>query len=205
MRVLYDLFMMRRFLFPLMLALGAVVTAHAEQDVYNPLAVGLRWDVDVEITPPGGKKIQGKAVREITGAQEINGGNYFVVTTTFSDLPGMDELTIYRRKSTRGIYAINALDKSKQEYLETVLPLTVGQTWQTVIFGMTITSTVEGKESVKIDDKTYENCMRISYKSSDGKLNGTFYQAPDVGNVLETTSVDGKTLKFTLKKFSGLK
>jgi hypothetical protein len=196
---------MRRFLLSLVLALCGVAAVRAEPDLYNPLAVGLRWEVDVELTPPGGQAVQGTAVREITGTININGANYFVVTTSFTDLPTMKEFTMYRRKTVRAIYAINSLDKEKQEFLETVLPLTVGQTWKTTVFGRTITSTVEGKEAVKIGDKTYEDCMKISYKSGDGKMTGTFYQAPDVGNVQETTYAGGTMLKFTLKKFSGLK
>ena len=197
--------MMRRFLLSLALALCGFTAARAEQDLYNPLAVGLRWDVDVEMTPVGGETMHGTAVREVTGTEKIGPYTYFVVTTTFTDLPKMKDFTMYRRKSARGIYAINALDKTRQEYLEAALPLTVGQAWKTTIGGQTFTSTVESKESVKIDDKTYENCVKVSYKSSNGNLSGAYYQAPDVGNVQETTTVGGKAFKFTLKKFSGLK
>jgi len=197
--------MMRHFLLSLALALCGFTAARAEQDLYNPLAVGLRWDVDVEMTAIGGKPEHGTAVREIIGTEKIDLYTYFVVTTTFTDLPKMKDFTMYRRKSVRGIYAISALDKTKQEHLEAALPLTEGQTWKTVINGQVIISTVEGKETVKVDDKTYENCIKVSYKSSGSNLTGTFYQAPDVGNVQETTTVGGITFKFTLKKFSGLK
>ena len=197
--------MMRRFFLPVLLFLCGVVVARAEQDLYNPLAVGLRWDVDVEMIAPGGQKYQGTAVREIVGTDKIEGLTYFLVTTSFAGIEKMKEFTMYRRKSAKGIYAISALDKTKQEYLEESLPLTVGASWKTVVFGQVMVSTVEANESVKIGDKTYANCMKISYQSADGKMSGTYWQAPDVGNVQEETKVDGSTYKFMLKKYSGLK
>src|SRR5258708_6883355 len=121
--------MMHRFLLSLALALCGFTAARAEQDLYNPLAVGLRWDVDVEMKSVGGETVHGTAVREITGTEKIGLYTYFVVTTAFSDMPKLKNLTMYRRKSGRGIYAISALDKSRQEYLEAALPLTVGKTW----------------------------------------------------------------------------
>jgi len=187
-----------------MLALCAVAGARAEQDLYNPLAVGLRWDVDVEMKTPGGATVQGSAVREITGTETINNLSYFVVRTSFTGLPNMRNMTMYRRKTARGIYAINAVDKEKREYLEAVLPLNVGQSWKTVIFSSVIVSTVEAKESVTAGGKTYENCIKVIYKTDNGP-SGSYYQAPDVGNVLETTAIDGAVFKFTLKSFSGLK
>jgi hypothetical protein len=197
--------MLRRFLLSMVLALCGFTAARAEQDLYHPLAVGLRWDVDVELTANGGETQHGSVVREIVGTQKIGLYTYFVVTTTVSGLPNMKDFTMYRRKSARGVYGISALDKTKQEHLEAALPLTVGQIWKTTVGGQTITSAVEGKEPVKIGDKTYEDCVKVSYRSGDGNVKGTFYQAPDVGNVQETTVANGMSFKFTLKKFSGLK
>jgi len=196
---------MRRFFLPLFLLLCGVVAVRAERDLYNPLAIGLRWDVDVEMIAPGGQVVKGTAVREITGTDKIEGYTYFIVTTSFTGLEKMKDFTMYRRKSANGIYAINALDKTKQEHLEVALPLTVGASWKTTVFGQVITSTVEAKEPLKIGDKTYADCMKISYNSGDGKLSGTYWQAPDVGNVQEETKANGVTFKFTLSKYSGLK
>ena len=197
--------MMRRFLLSLALVLGGLAAARAEQDLYNPLAVGLHWDVDVEVTTPGGKTVQGTATREITGTQKISLYTYFVVETKFTGLPQMKDYTVYRRKSAHGVYSIYQGDPEKREILEAALPMTVGQAWKTVVANEVITSTVEGKESVVAGGKTYENCVKVTYKSSDGQLTGTFYQAPDVGNVLETQNRGGAPFKFTLKAFSGLK
>lgn len=197
--------MMRRFLFSLILMLCSVAVVRAERDLYNPLAVGMRWDVDVEVSSADGKKVQGTGVREIIGTQKVALYTYFVVETSFTGLPDMKNFTMYRRKSTQGVYAISALDKSNQENLEIVLPLEVGQAWKTTRGSMVITSTVEAKEPVKIGDQTYPDCMKISYKSSDGKLSGVYWQAPDIGNIQEETKFGGTVFKFTLKKFSGLK
>jgi hypothetical protein len=197
--------MMRRFFLPLLFLLCGVAVLRAERDLYNPLAVGLRWDVDVEMTALGGQVIKGTAVREITGTDKIEGYTYFIVTTSFTGLEKMKDFTMYRRKAANGIYVISGLDKTKQEHLEVALPLTVGATWKTVVFGQVITSTVDAKEPLKIGEKTYEDCMKISYKSADGKLSGTYWEAPDIGNVQEETKANGLTFKFTLSKYSGLK
>ncbi|MEP6670942.1 MAG: hypothetical protein ABJF10_17415 [Chthoniobacter sp.] len=197
--------MMPRFLLFLVLAMCAVVPARAQQDLFNPLAVGLRWDVDVEMQPKVGAATHGTAVREITGTEKVNNYTYFVVLTSFTGLPTMKDFTMYRRKSARGVYSFAAIDKDKLEHLEVVLPMTVGQSWKTLIFGRTILSTVEAKETVKIGDKTYENCMKTSYQADDKSMSGTYYQAPDVGNVQEETKSGDVVFKFTLKKFSGLK
>ncbi|MEI9893259.1 MAG: hypothetical protein WDN28_04975 [Chthoniobacter sp.] len=197
--------MMRRILLSLVLAMCGIVAARAEQDVYNPLAVGLRWDVDVEMKPPSGETVHGTAVREIIGTEKVNNYTYFVVQTSFTGLPKMKDTTMYRRKSARGVFAIAALDPNKLEHLEAVLPLTVGQSWKTTVSGQSITSAVEGLETFKVGDKTYENCVKISYQTNNGAVSGTYYQAPDIGNVQETTTMGGSVFKFTLKKFSGLK
>jgi hypothetical protein len=111
---------------------------------------------------------------------------------------------MYRRKTSRGIYAINALDKEQREFMEAALPLNVGQSWKTIVFTSVVVSSVESKESVTAGGKTYDNCIKVNYKTENGP-SGTYYQAPDVGNVLETTTIDGAVFKFTLKSFSGLK
>jgi hypothetical protein len=196
--------MFRTTLFAFLLALALPAVA-AEQDLYNPLSVGLRWDVDVEIMPPGGIPVHGTATREITSTTKIDHYIYFIVRTTFADLPNMKEMTMYRRKSARGIFAIQSLDKDRQEHLEAPLPLDVGQSWQTTIGNMVLISTVESKEAVTVGDKTYKDCIKISSKSGDGKFTSVYFQAPDVGNVLETTKVGDTTYKFSLRKFSGLK
>jgi len=197
--------MTRRFLLSLWLLLCGLSAARAAQDLYNPLAVGLRWDVDIEWTTPAGKTEHGSAVRLITDSQKLGEYTYFVVVTTFTGLPDMKEVTMLRRKSPRAIYAINMLDKEKREFMEAALPLEVGQSWKTVIGTMVIISSVDARESVTAGGKTYENCVKISYVSDDGNVSGYYYQAPDVGNVKEVSKRGDATYTFTLKTFSGLK
>lgn len=64
--------MMRRFLFSLLLVLGSVAVGRAERDLYNPLAVGLRWDVDVEVNKPGVPKVQGTVVARSSARRRSN-------------------------------------------------------------------------------------------------------------------------------------
>lgn len=198
--------MMRPFLLSLLFALVTATGVHAvEQDIYNPLAVGLKWEVDVEMKWPGGKEAHGTAVREIVGTVTVNENTYFVVNTSFQNLPKLKDFTYYRRKAARGIFAVDPLDKTKTEYLESILPLTLGQQWRTEMQGALIFNKVEAIESLKLGDKTYDKCIKVSYSGARGVMAGVYYQAPDVGNVLEKTTIEGAAVTFTLKNFSGLK
>ena len=41
--------------------------SRAAEDIYNPLKVGLRWELAVVLTTPAGRVLHGTMTREITG------------------------------------------------------------------------------------------------------------------------------------------
>jgi hypothetical protein len=188
----------------LLLYLVSVAVTHADEDIYNPLSVGLRWEASVDLTAPDGRTIHGSAIREIAGTEVIAGKTYFKSVTRFNDIPGMTQFTTYRRKTKDGIYAINGHDPEKREYLETGLPLSVGKTWTaTSTDKETTVFSVERQETVTVRNRKYEKCFKVSYRSDGLSPSGYFYLAPNIGNVIETFKQGGATFQFTLKSFTG--
>src|SRR5689334_2059569 len=186
------------------LSLLAVARLSAAEDRYNPLSVGLRWEAAVELTTPDGEVIQGTAVREITGTEEISGRTYFKSVTRLSGIPGLSQFTTYRRRAKDGIYAINGFDAKRREYLETGLPLAVGKTWTAKPSEHeTMEFKVERQEKVQVNGRTHDECLKVVYHSSGAAPSGHFYLAPGSGNVSETLEQGGATYRFTLKQLSG--
>ncbi len=195
---------MNKIFFSIILIIATALAARGAEDVYNPIAVGLRWEHSVVLTMPDGRTFNGTMTREITGTKVIAGKTYFVSYTRFSGLPGMQPFTTYRRKAADGIYAINGFDPKKREYLETALPLSVGKTWQAVTDDTT-TITVAAQEDLTVGDRKYEKCFKI-VSSADGlSPSGTYYLAPNIGNIRDSSKQGGATFEFTLTKFTGTK
>lgn len=185
--------------FSLVLALRTLVLADAV--VYEPLAVGLRWERDVSMTTPDGRTFHGTMTREITGTEMINGKTYFVSSTTFARLPGMEAFTTYRRQTADGIYAINGFDAKMVEYLETALPLVPGATWRSVGDGESTTYTIVAKENLIVAGRKYEDCLKVNYVSTGRSPSGTYFLAPNVGNIRDSVTVAGVRFEFTLVTF----
>jgi hypothetical protein len=143
-------------------------------------------------------------IREITGTESIAGKTYFVSATSFVGLPGMDKFTTYRRKASDGIYTINGWDPTKREYLETALPLGVGKKWTAVTDDKTVVS-VEAQEDLTVGDKKYQKCFKIVSRADGSSPSGTYYSAPNIGNVKDSVKQGGATYEFTLKAFRGAK
>lgn len=182
----------------------ASVTTHAYEDIYNPISVGLRWEYAVVLTTPAGKVLHGTMTREITGTAVIAGKTYFVSATRFDGLPDMQPFSTYRRKGSRGIYAINSFDPQKKEYIEAAFPLTVDQKWRSAGDDM-MTFTVAAEEDVTVNGRRYPGCLKIVSSADRFSPVGTYYLAPYVGNVRDTAKQGGATYEFTLNSFNGTK
>lgn len=183
------------------LALAAAAALPAAEDLYNPMAVGTRWEVAVDLLAPGAKLEHGTAVRVVTGTEEVKGQKYSVLVTHFEGISALRDFTILRRKAADGVYAIAGDDATRGEYLESVLPLAVGATW-TLTRGEAVTVfKVEGQETVRIGERSYEKCFRVGYGCESLSLKGTYWVAPRVGNVKESLSQAGLVMEFRLRSF----
>lgn len=180
----------------------SLLPARADDDTYNPIAVGLRWLADVTMTTPDGRTVQGKAIREITGTEVINGKTYFTSVSKVDGIPLFKPFTTYRRKTAEGVFAISASDPKKLEYLETALPLAVGKTWEVSSDKGRMFFTVEAQEAVTVGKVKYEKCFKLAYRAEGTPFSGHFHLAPNVGNVTETMKVGAATLIFTNQSFT---
>ena len=183
-------------LLPSILFSWSAAAARAQDDVYSPLAVGLRWIADVTMTTPEGKKVQGTAIREITGTEVIRGKTYFVSSTSVEGIPGFKAFKTYRRKTPQGECAISGSDPRKQEYLDTPFPLAVGKSWEVPGAEGRILFKVDAFVAITIGNARYDKCFKISSRSEDAAYSSVFHLAPNIGNVTETTKLGGTTLVF---------
>ncbi len=180
--------------------LATLLAARPDDDLYEPLAVGLRWEFSVEITSPSGEVRNGSAVREIIGTRTIGERSYFVSVTRYGDLPGFAPLVTYLRKAADGIYALD--DAEGAEYRETALPLTVGQRWTVGTVGRGHFH-VEKAESIVVAGQSYENCLKVVFQSERGTSRGAYYLAAGIGIVLDTAEHLGTRFRFALLSFRG--
>jgi hypothetical protein len=182
-----------------LLAVSLFPVAPRADDDYNPLTIGLRWEASVEWVGPDGTIARGRLVREIVGTERISGQVYFKSVTRHVGLRGLTDFTMYRRKAADGIYAIDAADPQKREYLETALPLTIGRKWTMARYGTRITHTVEAMETLSVAGRKFERCLKVTSRWEGTPAKGYFYLAPGVGNVLEVIDLGESRLKYTLE------
>jgi hypothetical protein len=186
----------------LLICLFSVALTKSDEDVYNPLGVGMRWEASLDITAPDGRVLHGTAIHEITGTKVISGKTYFVSMMKVEGIPGPPEMTAYRRKTASGVFMIEGKAIGKGEQLETALPLTVGKTWtRTTSEDEKIVYTVEKKGTISVDDQRYENSVKVAYTVEGKTRSGYFWLAPNIGNVEEQFQIGGVTFHFKTKSF----
>lgn len=179
-----------------------LAAAHAGEDLYNPLAVGLVWTGDVVATSADGRSLQGKMTREITGTRVIEGKTYFTMETRVEGIPGMKSFTTYRRHGEDGVYAISAADPKLAEFMESPRVMTPGRVWEVPMPQGKMIFRVEGIEPVTVGEVTYKDCCKVSYRSDTLPFRSAFYLARNVGSVTETIKSGDATIVFLLRSFT---
>jgi hypothetical protein len=174
-------------------------------DVYHPLAVGLRWNVDVIMTTPDGKSVESKGTREITGTEVIDGKSYFTTVTRFDGIPLLKPFTSYRRRTAEGILSISASDPEKLEYLECPLPVQIGKTWEIRSNQGKMFNKIEEAEPIVVGNVRYDKCFKVSYRTDNYPYSGYYYLAPNIGNAKEFMKLGEATFVFTLRTLVGPK
>jgi hypothetical protein len=147
--------------------------------------------------PVGGAQKGRLAVRG-EGTETINGKVYSKVVTVTSGIPGVPPQVRYERRDKNGLYAIDADDSTKTEYLDAPLPVRVGSTWTTKSAKGEVHYRAEAIEASQLFDRTYEKCLKISFSKSDSE--GYTYYAPGVGQVKSVVKSNGVTIELTLDK-----
>jgi hypothetical protein len=142
----------------------------------------------------------------IDGETLINGKQYFkvVITTDLSGIPGaapkqLEEVRYYRTAQD-GIYFLPGQDIERPELLEMPLPIPIGVKW---LSGATEVR-AERAGTVKVGDREYNNCLKLTYKQSDGVRTTENYLAPGVGiikTVYMNTTEPKSSIELTLEKY----
>jgi hypothetical protein len=172
---------------------------------YFPLADGAKWEYAGHALSAGGKQISFHAATRVDGETLINGKRYFkvVVTSDSSSVPeggkGIEAVRYYRIADD-GIYVRPGIDPDRPDLLEMPLPIPIGTKW---LSGSTEVQ-AERVGTVKVGDREYRDCLKLTLRQSDGVRVTENYLAPDVG-IIKSVSVNNtepkSTVELTLEKY----
>lgn len=123
------------------------------------------------------------------------------IIMAFSGLPGVPQTLLYERWTSKGIYSVDSDQKSAGECLDTPFPVTVGSKW--VANGPSETQEMEviGMETVALPERSYKNCLKLSFKNSPrvGAANsGIEYLAPKI-RLVKMDIEGGTKMTITIK------
>ena len=189
----------------LAVALAVLVTAaagKAAEGEYFPLAEGMEWIMDLQVTSPKGEATNGVLHRKIGEAVQHNGKTYF---RSHSWLEGgrpqaMDYTKLVRRDAD-GFYSIDERDPKRIEKQGGRLPLEVGKKWENKVESGLLQTTVLAREDVTVGTNVYKNCFRLRIASSGGEYVEEYLEAPGVGTLKsEIKGASGKWI-LTLREF----
>jgi hypothetical protein len=110
------------------------------------------------------------------------------------------EAVRYYRVASDGIYVRPGIDPDKSDLLEMPLPIPIGTKW---LSGATEVQ-AERAGTVKVGDHEYRDCLKLTFRLSDGLRVTENYQAPDVG-IIKTVYINNtapkSTVEITLEKY----
>src|SRR5205807_9545115 len=106
----------------------------------------------------------------------------------------------YYRIADDGIYFRLGNDPERPELLEMPLPIPLGTRW---LSGATEVQ-AERASTINIEGREYKDCLKLTYRQSDGLHVTENYLAPDVGavKVIYVNNTEPKsTIELTLEKY----
>jgi hypothetical protein len=173
---------------------------------YFPLTDGAKWEYTGRLTSAAGRQSNINSQFHIDGETLIHGQRYFkyVVTADFSGIPGgpkSHEEVRYYRVAPDGIYFLSGRDIDQPELLEMPLPIPIGMKW---LSGTTEVQ-AEHAGTIKLGDREYKDCLKVTYRLADGVRSTVNYLAPDVGIVkvvYENITAPKSTIELVLEKFN---
>lgn len=173
---------------------------------YFPLADGATWEYAGHASSSaGGRQVNIRATAKVHGETLIRGKRYFkhVLTSDFSSVVEVGkvvEFVRYYRVAHDGIYFLLGNDPDKPELLEMPLPIPIGTKW---LSGATEVQ-AERAGTVNIGERKYNDCLKLTFKQSDGLRTTENYLAPDVGiiKMMYVNNTEPKsTVELTLEKY----
>ncbi len=179
---------------------------HDKADYY-PMSVGARWEYSGQMRLQSGEFFKVKSVGSIVDKEIINGKEYYKLVTTYEGSPGTPPQTVsYLRKTEEGIYLVTDDQKDKPELLSTPLPLKVGRTWELESYSSGVKGRyrVEGRETIYVLGKKYEDCFKVYLQQEKEGLRGERldYVAPNVGVVKQLVTYGDASLEVNLERYT---
>jgi hypothetical protein len=172
---------------------------------YFPLADGAKWEYVGHSSSANGKQLSFRGATRVDGETLINGKRYFKVVIT-SDSSGTPEVgkgiesVRYYRVAEDGIYVRPGNDPDRLELLEMPLPIPIGTKW---LSGATEVQ-AERVGTVKVGEREYRDCLKLTLRQSDGLRTTENYLAPDVGtikSVFVNATEPRSTVELTLEQY----
>jgi hypothetical protein len=167
---------------------------------YYPLKAGSKWSYQVDF----GNGQKAAVVYQVTKIEDVNGKPQAVVEQLIN---GEVRATEYVGVDTGGVYKYryNGVELSPPVCLLR-FPIKSGSTWETETKTgtqqITIKAEAGGEEEVQVPAGKYKAVsVKIKTKVKTSEVNTTYWFAPDVGIIRESTSIPGGTVKMELTKF----
>ena len=172
---------------------------------YFPLADGAKWEYVGRSSSATGKQLSVRASARVEGETLINGKRYFkyVLVSDFSSVPEIGkavESVRYYRVAEDGIYVRPGIDPDRPDLLEMPLPIPIGTKW---LSGSTEVQAERGG-TVKVGNREYRDCLKLTLRNSDGLRVTENYLAPDVGtikSIFVNNTEPKSTIEITLEKY----
>jgi hypothetical protein len=182
------------------------VRTPVSDDYYPALKKGQEWEYSLEYKTPSAGVQKGSILVRVDGVEEINNKDYFRTVTSFSGVTNLDASLIYYRRSPQGIHKIYGRHINAPEFVEIPFPLAVGESWTVDDPDGTLQYTADGIESVTTPDRTYPNCLKVSFKSQNSSVGyeGYSYHAPGIGEVKAVMKLNGSTVEYVLRDYRTL-
>ena len=163
---------------------------------------GAQWEYAVRYSTPAGVHM-GKISISVGGEETINGKTYHKQTTITSGIPNAESHISYSRRSKEGIYQIDENNISRPEYLVTPFPVEVGNIWTAQSSDRKTQYRAEKIETLELNDRKYENCLKISFQIEKGlqHVEGFSYFAPGIGEVYSLLNLGEVKVDYALHKY----
>lgn len=178
---------------------------HADDKNYFPLSDGAKWEYAGRASSEKSSPISFRVNVRVDGETLIGGQRYFKHLTS-SDLQdvtraGKDVGSVrYYRVGQDGIYFRLGSDLERPEVLEMPLPIPIDMKW---LSGATEVQ-AERAGMVTVNGRQYSDCLKVTFKQSDGVRTTEQYLAPGVGavKILSVNHTEPQsTIELTLEKY----
>jgi hypothetical protein len=106
----------------------------------------------------------------------------------------------YYRVEADGIYFLPGNDLSGEEGLAMPLPIPIRQRW----LSGTVEVSAERTGTVEVGGRKYADCLKLTYRETDGKRTTEDYLAPGIGtikSVYTNTTPPQSTFELTLESY----